>query len=42
MTRPDLKLRNSTLDVFKAFAVTQKAHMENSGEEIGNFNCPQA
>lgn len=42
MTRPDLKLRNCTLDVFKAFTVTQKADMEKSGGEIGSFNCLQA
>lgn len=27
MTQLDLKLRNCTLDVFKAFIVTQTAHM---------------
>jgi len=38
MTRLDLKLRNCTLVVFKAFIVTQTAHMEKSSGEIGNFN----
>lgn len=38
MTRLDLMLCNCTQAVFKAFIVTQTAHMEKSGGGIGNFN----